>query len=224
MQLLSLSQFVGRNTGHYIDNDGTLGPNSAGAQCVNLPNVWLSNIACEQFPGNAANFEFDSHPDCDWIENTATSVPMPGDIVVWAASGYWGLPYGHVDVALAGGNVNNFTGFDQNWPLNSPCHSQWHNYNDVAGYLRPRKARFWSSFTGVVDSRGVNVRAGAGVVEPVLYSLAGGVSLTFDGYIHYGPGISDAITGVPDDRWFHVVSDPRGGWVASAIINGNPPY
>lgn len=224
MRLLSFAQFVGHYSGLYIYSDGSMGANPYGAQCVNLPNVWMQNIGAEQFPGNAATFEFDSHPDCDWIPNTPTNYPMPGDIVVWAASSAAGLPYGHVDLGLQGANVNNFTGFDQNWPLNSPCHSEWHNYNDVAGFLRPRKARFWGAFAGKVDSAGVNIRAGAGTEEPVIATGPGGASLTFDGYVHHGPGIPDAITGALDDRWFHVVGGAPGGWCASAEINGNPNY
>lgn len=224
MRLMTLAQFVGRYMGTKLPDDGTMGPNPYGAQCVDLPNEWCVNLGIEQFPGNASSFEFDSHPDCDYIPNTPTSVPMPGDIVVWAASSAAGLPYGHVDIALKGASVNNFTGFDQNWPLNSPCHAEWHTYNDVAGYLRPRRARFWTPFNGKVDPSGVNVRVGAGVEEQEIYTLPGGTEMTFDGYIHYGPGIGDALSGQLDDRWFHVVSDPRGGWVASAIIDGNPPY
>lgn len=224
MRLLSLTQFVGHYGGLYINSDGTLGPNPYGAQCVNLPNTWMANIGADQFPGNAASFEYDSHPDCDWIANTPANFPFPGDVVVWAANSNAGLPYGHVDMGLQGANVNNFTGFDQNWPLNSPCHSVWHNYNDVAGFLRCRKARFWGNFGGQVDPNGVNVRIGAGTEEPVLYTLAGGTTVLFDGYVHHGPPIPDAITGQGDDRWFHIVSDGRGGWCASAEINGNPNY
>lgn len=224
MRLMSLAEFVGHYSGLHVNNDGSYGPNPYGAQCVNLPNVWMQNIGAEQFPGNAGSFEYDSHPDCDWIPNTPTNYPMPGDVVVWAASSAAGLPYGHVDVAEQGAGVNNFTGFDQNWPLGSPCHSQWHNYNDVAGFLRPRKARFWSRWSGTVDKDGVQLRAGAGTEEPALLVIAPRTSLTFDGYVHHGPGIPDDITGQSDDRWFHVVAGAAAGWVASAEINGNPGY
>jgi len=34
--------------------------------------------------------------------------------------------------------VNQFTGFDQNWPFNSPAHLQQHKYTGVAGWLQPK--------------------------------------------------------------------------------------
>jgi hypothetical protein len=46
--------------------------------------------------------------------------------------------------------------------------------------------------------------------------------VTVDGWEHFGPGIADAITNQPDDRWFHL-ADGSGEWVASAVVNGNPP-
>jgi hypothetical protein len=214
--------------GQYVDLDGAYGP-----QCVDLADLWCRNLGIETFPGNAGDFEFDSHPDCDWVANTPTGVPPAGSIVVWAKSSYWGLPYGHVGVGAQGpklasglyiaGDPNSFTSFDQNWPLGSAPHRQAHSYNDVAGWLVPRRFR-WGFFTGRIDVPSVHVRQGPDASTPLLYTLAGGTLEGFDGYCHTGKPIADAITGKPDDRWFHIISDGRHGWVASAYVNGNPAF
>jgi CHAP domain len=140
MAQLSVAQFCAVHNKQFIYDDGQYGPNPYGAQCVNVANAWCQNLGIEGFPGNAANFEFDSHPDCDWIPQAQGQVPLPGDIIVWKANGpYYKLPNGHValkDDTAAG--YNTFYSFDQNWPLGSPCHQQGHTYNDVAGWLRPR--------------------------------------------------------------------------------------
>ena len=108
--------------------------NPYGAQCVELCNAWCDWWHIERFPGNASDFEFDSHPDCDWIPNTPTNIPMIGDIVVWGKSG--ALPFGHVGI-FDYGDVNTLTTFDQNWPFNTPAHLQKHSYVGVRGWLRP---------------------------------------------------------------------------------------
>ena len=46
--------------------------------------------------------------------------------------------------------------------------------------------------------------------------------LTFDGWIAFGPVIADFKTKKGDNRWFHISPNQGGGWIASALINGNP--
>jgi hypothetical protein len=93
---------------------------------VEVPNEWARENGWETFGGNANQFQYDAHPNCAWIPNTPSAVPVPGDIIVW--NGWNGNPYGHVDVFVSG-DINSFTGFDQNWPIGSMCHLQPHNYN-----------------------------------------------------------------------------------------------
>lgn len=135
--MITLSQFFVEWNGKQLDNDGNMGTNPYGAQCVNVPNEWCRELGIEEFPGDAATFEYDSHPDCEWVMNTVAGVPLPGDIVVWRAGGILNLPFGHVDVFLDG-NDTTFDGMDQNWPLGSAVHRQNHDYTDVAGWLHPR--------------------------------------------------------------------------------------
>jgi len=232
---VNLSEFVQEWNGKLISVDGALGPDPYGAQCVCVVNEWCKEIGVEAFAGNAADFEFDSHPDCEWIGNTSANYPLPGDIVVWARSP--SLPYGHVAIAEAGATINGFSAFTQNWPYGSACHSQAYTYAGVAGWLHPNvltppaPAEWesqvkWGRFGGTISAQpSANVRNAPGTQgTEVLYVLGHGSSVGFDGYVHWGPGIPDAITGQPDDRWFHVVSDNREGWIASAMVNGNPSF
>lgn len=72
----------------------------------------------------------------DFIANSPTNVPNPGDIVIWnTAVG----PYGHTAIFLDG-NANSFRSIDSNWPVGTPIHIQSHNYNGVVGWLRFKQA------------------------------------------------------------------------------------
>ncbi len=129
-------RFVDKWNGRFEIDDGVLGPNAYGAQCVNLANQFASYLRIEPFPGNAGTFMFDSHPDCTWIPNQPENRPHPGDIVIWGISGE--LPFGHVAVCVWS-TVNTLVSFDQNWPTGSPCHKQGHNYDGIAGWLHAHK-------------------------------------------------------------------------------------
>lgn len=69
------------------------------------------------------------------IANTPDGVPAKGDVVIWSGAANGGP--GHIAV-FYGGDVWQFTSFDQNWPTGSKCHFQKHNYNYVYGWLRPK--------------------------------------------------------------------------------------
>lgn len=82
------------------------------------------------------------------IVNTNTSIPNPGDVIVWKKE-FGG--YGHVAIALDGCTVNKLRVFGQNYPnttkldknnnvisLGSPCQVVEMSYSKVQGYLRPK--------------------------------------------------------------------------------------
>jgi len=71
----------------------------------------------------------------DRIDNTPINCPIKGDIIIW---GTGAGADGHVAICKDGDKMQ-FTSFDQNWPLLSPCHFQPHNYNNVLGWLRVKK-------------------------------------------------------------------------------------
>ncbi len=131
--MVSLTTFVAEWTNKGIDFDGMYG-----FQCVDL--VQQYNKEClgnPTFSGNAIDI-WTTYPkgSYDQIVNTPTNAPQKGDIVIW---GSLIGQYGHIDVCISDNNSNNsFTGFDQNWPLGSVCHSQAHTYFAVLGWLRPK--------------------------------------------------------------------------------------
>jgi len=69
------------------------------------------------------------------VANTTTNCPIKGDIVIWGTE--VGVD-GHVAICKDG-DPNQFTSFDQNWPIGSLCHFQAHSYIGVLGWLRKKE-------------------------------------------------------------------------------------
>jgi hypothetical protein len=135
--MLTYTQFVAEWDGKPIfDNLSSTSPNPSGAQCVNLVNQWCRELGIELFPGNAGDFVFDSHPDCDYTAYVVGgALPGAGDIVVWGKSAV--LFWGHV--ALCNwSSVAQAAVFQQNWPLGSYCHNQLMPWTGVTGWFHPR--------------------------------------------------------------------------------------
>lgn len=134
-------EFFNKYNGKKVDFDGYYGP-----QCVDLFNQYLKDVLginnpIQQFPVASAYQIWDyakNNNKFKRIENTPTGVPQQGDIIIWKKTS--SLPHGHVAI-FDNGDVNGFTSFDQNYPLNSPCHLEKHNYLSpaVQGWLRPVK-------------------------------------------------------------------------------------
>ncbi len=67
-----------------------------------------------------------------------------------------------------------------------------------------------------------NLRATPTTSAGVLATIPPNTMLTFSGWT-YGASVTDIWTGQADQRWFRVTYQGRTGWVASGVINGNPP-
>lgn len=133
--MVSLQDFIAKYIGQFVDFDGVFG-----AQCVDLMNQYIVDVLGISNPiqilGGATAYEiYQNANDSRFtkIINTPNGVPNVGDMVFWDTT--IGNA-GHVDIFLSG-DTNSFTGFDQNWPVGSPCHQQTHDYNGVAGWLHP---------------------------------------------------------------------------------------
>lgn len=143
----SIKDYVSEFTGKGIDWDGRYGN-----QCMDLYRhyvKWLG-IPKQSMPVTGAADVWDTYLTeyFDRIVNTPELVPEPGDIVIWKRAA--GLPFGHIAVFVSG-DVNQFTSFDQNWPVEGftnragdfigtgTPHLQKHSYNNVLGVLRPKK-------------------------------------------------------------------------------------
>jgi len=113
----------------HLDYDG-----SYGNQCVDVIKAYFEEVL-HRIPltGNAIDYWRDI-PGFTRIKNSLFSYPKPGDIIIWDKTA--SNPYGHIAI------VNwvrrfDFGCFEQNNPLNSPCHYGEHNYKGVIGWLRP---------------------------------------------------------------------------------------
>ena len=129
--MITPDTFFGKYDQKGIDFD-----NYYGFQCMDLYRQFVKE--CLGFPQspavNGAKDVWNTYLTnyFDRIENTLTAVPIKGDIVIW---GVGVGPYGHIAVCKDG-TQQEFTSFDQNWPVGSLCHFQKHNYNNVLGWLR----------------------------------------------------------------------------------------
>jgi hypothetical protein len=81
----------------------------------------------------------------DAIENTATTIPQYGDVVIWGIK--LNGEFGHVAICVdKAATVGKFISSDQNWQGTSTQANQattapalvTHNYNYVVGFLRPK--------------------------------------------------------------------------------------
>lgn len=114
-------------------------------QCVDLINAYINEVLdnntkdyTEIIGTNAKDFntKYDKD-DFDWIKNTPDGVPQEGDIVVW--NGNAGGGAGHVAIFITG-DVNSFKSLDQNWSKVERVTLETHDYKNVSGWLRPKKA------------------------------------------------------------------------------------
>lgn len=78
----------------------------------------------------------------DYIENTATAVPQPGDIIIWGSALPGSLGGGHIAVCLLPlPGTGTFISVDQNWG-GKTVHKVTHNYSYVVGWLRMKGVVF----------------------------------------------------------------------------------
>lgn len=131
----SLDSFVNKYTDKTIDIDGAYG-----GQCVDLYRQYCKEVlAVPQSPGViGASDIWDTYlkDHFDRIENTPTNIPQVGDIVIWNEKAGGG--FGHVAIFLKG-TTKSFHSFDQNFPTGSKCRVVSHHYNNVLGWLTPKK-------------------------------------------------------------------------------------
>lgn len=138
---MTYDEFIKKHNGIAVDVDG-----AAGAQCVDLATAYFNEV----FESGIKNFWFDAHHFWDlfnnnaWlkanmtkIENKPETVPQKGDVAIWKGTlnGGWG----HIAICTGEGDTTWFNSYDQNWTgRNDPCTKIKHNYNHIAGFLRPK--------------------------------------------------------------------------------------
>lgn len=158
---MTVNEFVKKYDGQTIDFDGKYG-----GQCVDLYRQYVKEVLDypQSPPVVGAKDIFNSYlPDhFTRIENTPNGIPRNGDVLLW---GTQLGPYGHVAIFLEG-DVNTFISFDQNFPLNSKCHIQHHDYKGVLGWLRPKQLPMTNEDTLVLEKlRAYQEQAGHSSLE-----------------------------------------------------------
>lgn len=130
--MMNYQDFFNQNNGKGDVGDT---PENKG-QCVGLIEVWTDNLELPHTWGNAKDLLNDADPaHFTIIKNTPQGVPEQGDIVVW--SGAYNNGPGHTGICHGNANTDTFDCFEQNDPLNSPCHVKNYNYTSVLGWLKP---------------------------------------------------------------------------------------
>lgn len=218
---MELQQFISAHDGRFLDLDGVYG-----GQCVDLANAWVQNLGLQMFYGNAVDFWEQSPADFHKVAYGGNNAPSPGDIVVW---GYGVGPFGHVAVAIEA-SAQSFRSFDQNWPLSTPCHRQPHDYRGVLGWFslpaatdKTGPGEFPNTFYGTVRTGGGDavVRRLPGTDQAQIKSLEEGMRVGVDRWCHHPPALVVNEGWPPDDRWYHLY-DGSDGWMASAVVYGDP--
>lgn len=107
-------------------------PNNVGSfprECVNVIHSYFEDILhIPRFIGNASQY-LNGVPGFTLIRPDGTNKPGFGDLVVFDYK-----PDGHIGILnwTSAGFINCF---EQNFPLNSVCHFQTHDYAHIAGWL-----------------------------------------------------------------------------------------
>lgn len=121
--------------GVYLTANGSLGPNPAGAQCVNVCNEYWRRVGATQHHGNAGDWLNLRSRSQKWLPMSTGLRLRSGDCVVFAAGPL--TPDGHVDIVLDGARTP-YLGLDQNWPTGSPIELREHYQEMAAGAIRVR--------------------------------------------------------------------------------------
>lgn len=137
--IITFDQFITKWSGKPVDFDGVY-PN----QCMDLMHQYVYDVcgitdktilAASVARLVYINFKWQNY--FMQLPNTPTGVPQKGDIIFWD-----GIVVnnektaGHVAIVVDA-NVNDLHSFDANYPVGSLPHIQYHNYDNVLGWLRP---------------------------------------------------------------------------------------
>ena len=134
---MTLKEFIKKHTG--VENVGNTPANKG--QCVGLVMVYIDEVlGLSHFWGNAKDLLYNA-PDDKWDKflNTPLAVPIQGDVLVWKGIIINNIETpGHTAI-FKEGNVNDFYSFDANYPVGSKPHIQYHTYDNLLGWMRPKK-------------------------------------------------------------------------------------
>lgn len=151
--------FLSQNLGRYVTSLGT-----GTYQCFDWAVAWTNKLGVPHYPNNPSPFPFANacqiYTDYgsfqaqyfDRIANSATFVPIKGDLCVWAASLNGGA--GHVAVATGTGDINTFISSDENWKGGDPVSLITHDYSNFLGVLRYKVSQVQTMDPNIVHKSG----------------------------------------------------------------------
>lgn len=133
---MDIRQFFWSYIDLWVESNKSSDP-STNDQCVDLWRVFNRKvIQAPDIFGNPPDIWEKYQADFyDRIPNTPDGVPQLGDTIIWGTK-Y--SKYGHIAICTEIADTKTFTSFDQNDPVNEPCHFQPHTYAGVLGWLRPK--------------------------------------------------------------------------------------
>jgi len=130
-----INDYQGKTKGYPTDS-------SYSGECLSIVKLYIDGVFGITAPpsgsnsayGYWANFPNPLSTIFNKIPNTLTNTPKKGDVPIWNTS--VGGGFGHIDIFISG-DVNAFTGFDQNWN-GRQAHLQSHDYTNIVGWLEPK--------------------------------------------------------------------------------------
>lgn len=144
---MTVDQFFTKYQGKHWDFDGLYGN-----QCVDLVNFYQRDVIQGAWIGTpitgGARDWYENYPNSKAAQdsyirikndvNDPNQLPQKGDVIIWNRN--VGGGYGHIAIVKSA-NSSGFISLDQNWPTGSVAHFVQHNWNNILGWLRPRKTQ-----------------------------------------------------------------------------------
>lgn len=130
---ISHDDFIKKWSGKKIDWDGYYE-----GQCMDLYHQYVHEVTGLEHPSASSAYKLwgYTYSDYDKVSNTPEAIPTKGDIIIWNQNSGGG--HGHVAI-FHEGDVNSFVSFDQNWRAINVSELTKHNYENVDGWLTPKK-------------------------------------------------------------------------------------
>ncbi len=124
-----------RRLGEGVLQNGSIGLNPNGAQCVDIPNSYWERFGVGAWFGNACDWVGQGDGRRLWLPSRPGLRVLAGDVFVLGSS--VNTPEGHVGLVLDG-SMSPYVASEQNYPTGSPLHLCRRYVGDAAGFVRLR--------------------------------------------------------------------------------------
>ncbi len=121
--------------GQALLQNGSIGANPNGAQCVDIPNTYWQRFGVEAWYGNASDWLGKGDQRRRWLPAEPGLRLLSGDVFVLGRS--VDTPEGHVGLVVDG-SKSPYLAVEQNYPTGSLVHMCRRYVGDAAGFVRLR--------------------------------------------------------------------------------------